>query len=70
MLKRRMDHFAANGCRLSDHGMADIPSRLSVIPWWLSLFAILFSVAIGVGAGYYPANKAVGIPALEAIKHD
>ena len=51
-------------------GMADIPSRLSVIPWWLSLFAILFSVAIGVGAGYYPANKAVGIPALEAIKHD
>lgn len=51
-------------------GMADTPSRLSVIPWWLAVFAILFSVAIGVGAGYYPANKAVGIPALEAIKHD
>ena len=27
ILKRRMDHFAANGCRLSDHGMADIPFR-------------------------------------------
>lgn len=56
---------------MGDFGdMGDIPSRLSVIPWWLTVFAVLFSVAIGVGAGYYPANKAVGIPALEAIKHD
>ena len=53
-----------------DAGMAGDPSRLSVIPWWLSLFAILFSIAVGVGAGYYPAGKAVRISALEAIKHD
>lgn len=44
--------------------------RISVIPWWLALSAILFSVLIGVGAGYYPADKAVRISALEAIKHD
>lgn len=44
--------------------------QISVIPWWLALSAILFSVLIGVGAGYYPADKAVRIPALEAIKHD
>lgn len=44
--------------------------RVSVIPWWLALSAILFSVLIGVGAGYYPADKAVRISALEAIKHD
>lgn len=50
--------------------MAGLPSRLSVIPWWLSLFAVLFSIAVGVGAGYYPAGKAVKISALEAIKHD
>ena len=50
--------------------MAVLPSRLSVIPWWLSLFAVLFSIAVGVGAGYYPASKAVRISALEAIKHD
>ena len=50
--------------------MAGLPSRLSVIPWWLSLFAVLFSSAVGVGAGYYPAYKAVKISALEAIKHD
>lgn len=44
--------------------------RISVIPWWLAVFAIFFSILIGVGAGYYPANKAVKISALEAIKHD
>ena len=43
-------------------------SRVSVIPWWLLAFALAFSVLIGLGAGYYPANKAVRIPALEAIK--
>lgn len=45
-------------------------SRVSVIPWWLLLFAVVFSVFIGLGSGYYPANKAVGIPALEAIKSE
>ncbi len=42
-------------------------SRVSVIPPWLYLFALVFSVFIGLGSGYYPANKAVQIPALEAI---
>lgn len=50
--------------------MAEGAMRISVIPWWLALSAILFSVLIGVGAGYYPADKAVRISALEAIKHD
>lgn len=50
--------------------LAEGAARISVIPWWLALSAILFSVLIGVGAGYYPADKAVKIPALEAIKHD
>ncbi len=45
-------------------------SRISVIPPWLLLFAVLFSVLIGLGSGYYPANKAVRIPALEAIKSE
>ena len=34
----------------------------------LLLAAVLFSVGIGLGSGYYPANKAVQISALEAIK--
>lgn len=45
-------------------------NRVSVIPAWLLLFAIVFSIFIGLGSGYYPANKAVQIPALEAIKSE
>ncbi len=45
-------------------------TRVSVIPPWLLLFAIFFSILIGLGSGYYPANKAVRIPALEAIKSE
>lgn len=45
-------------------------SAMSVIPFWLLLFATLFSLAIGLGSGYYPANKAVKISALEAIKNE
>lgn len=43
-------------------------TRVCVAPPWLMLSAIAFSVAIGLGSGYYPANKAVQISALEAIK--
>ena len=43
-------------------------TRVCVVPPWLLLSAIVFSVAIGLGSGYYPANKAVQISALEAIK--
>lgn len=45
-------------------------ARISVIPPWLLLFAVLFSVLIGLGAGCYPANKAVRISVLEAIKSE
>ncbi len=44
--------------------------RLSVVPPWLVAFAVAFSILIGLGSGYYPANKAVKIPALEAIKSE
>lgn len=44
--------------------------HISVIPLWLPLSAVLFSVLIGLASGYYPAEKAVRIPALEAIKNE
>ena len=44
-------------------------NRVSVIPPWLLLFAIIFSVFIGLGSGYYPANKAVR-EALAVIPDD
>lgn len=43
-------------------------TRTSVIPVWLILFALVFSVFIGLASGFYPANKAVKISALEAIR--
>ena len=45
-------------------------TRLSVIPPWLFIFAILFSMAIGLISGFGPSNKAVSIPALDAIKNE
>ncbi|MBT1163778.1 ABC transporter permease [Bifidobacterium felsineum] len=44
-------------------------TRYSVIPWWLYAFAILFATLIGLLFGFGPANKAVKIPALDAIKN-
>ena len=45
-------------------------TRYSVIPWWLFLFVVLFSTLIGLLFGFGPANKAVKIPALDAIKNN
>lgn len=41
---------------------------LSIIPPWLVILALVFSVIIGLLAGWAPANRAVKISALEAIK--
>jgi len=45
-------------------------SPVSIVPLWLVGFAILFSIVIGLVSGFYPANKAVHISALEAIKRE
>ena len=48
----------------------DSSSNLSVIPFWLVLLGMGFAVGVGLLAGFSPANRAVKISALEAIKHD
>ena len=50
-------------------GMAS-GSQLSIIPGWLIVAAIAFATVIGLISGFYPANRAVKISALEAIKHE
>lgn len=45
-------------------------ARISVIPWWLFIAAVVFSMTVGLIAGFGPANKAVRIPALDAIKNE
>ena len=41
---------------------------ISLIPPWLGLFALVFSFSIGILAGIYPANRAVQISPIEAIR--
>lgn len=45
-------------------------ARISVISLPLAVFALLFSLFVGLVSGYQPANKAVKIPALEAIRSE
>jgi putative ABC transport system permease protein len=45
-------------------------TRTSVIKPELVLFALVFSVLVGLVSGYQPANKAVKISALEAIRNE
>ncbi len=42
----------------------------SIIPLWLVLGAILFATFVGLVSGIVPANRAVKISALEAIRHE
>ncbi len=49
---------------------SDGSSPISIIPLWLVLLALAFSTVIGLISGFYPANRAVRISALEAIKNE
>ena len=46
------------------------PNRISIMPVWLFLFGVLFSMLVGLAAGTYPALKAVKISPLEAMKNE
>ncbi len=52
--------------QLLGFGGGDTP--ISIIPLWLVLLALGFSTLIGLISGFSPANRAVKISALEAIK--
>ncbi len=51
-------------------GMFYMPtgSAVSYIPWWLGLLGVGFSFLIGIISGYFPAQRATRIKALEALK--
>lgn len=41
---------------------------ISIIPLWLAISALLFSILIGIVSGLYPAIKATKIKAIEAMR--
>lgn len=43
-------------------------AQFSQIPWWLPIAAALFSILVGVIAGFLPARRATKISAIEAMK--
>ena len=49
-------------------GMNGDDTSISVIPPWLALGAIAFSTAIGTLAGLAPAQRAVRLSPLDAIR--
>ena len=44
--------------------------NLSVIPWWLAIGALAFATFVGIISGYYPANRAMKLSALEGLKNE
>lgn len=59
------------GMRMGMGGMgAEQSSRISVIPPWLALFAVVFAIFIGLISGFSPARRAMKLSALEAIKSE
>ncbi|WMJ90061.1 ABC transporter permease [Anaerocolumna sp. MB42-C2] len=56
---------------LSTNYMYDMESaKFSVIPIWLPFLAAGFAILVGIISGYYPANRATKISAIEAMKTD
>jgi ABC-type lipoprotein release transport system permease subunit len=51
-------------------GQAGAAAAVSVIPAWLIAFALAFAAAVGLLSGIAPANSAVRISSLEAIRHE
>lgn len=48
----------------------EMATKFSIIPFWLPFLAAGFAMAVGILSGYYPANRATKISAIEAMKSE
>lgn len=65
-----LNSFAANSTAAMMMGLGGEGSKLAVIPFWLSVFAIAFAVLIGTVSGYLPAVRAMKLSPLAAIRNE
>lgn len=43
-------------------------SKISLIPWWLAVAAVIFSAFVGIVSGFFPAQRATKLSPLAAIR--
>ncbi|MCR3921594.1 MAG: ABC transporter permease [Firmicutes bacterium] len=50
-------------------GQDGVALQISMIPAWLVLFAVAFSIGIGLISGIYPANRAIKLDPITAMRN-
>jgi ABC-type antimicrobial peptide transport system permease subunit len=65
-LSRVINYFATSN--FTDIGEETL--AISVIPFWLAIFALVFAFFIGIVAGWFPARRATRLSPITAIRNE